>query len=79
MNTKTRDEIILLPSHIKVYNFVVAYVKKHIVSPEAREIAKGVKLEDRQVHRLVDDLCVLGYLSKRKYFKRSIRVEKQLK
>lgn len=79
MTTKTRDEIILLPSHIKVYNFVVAYIKKNITSPEVREIAKGVKLEDRQVHRLIDDLCVLGFLSKKKFYKRSIKVEKELK
>ncbi len=79
MTTKTRDEIILLPSHIKVYNFVGAYIKKNITSPEAREIAKGVKLEDRQVHRLVDDLCVLGFLSKKKFYKRSIKIEKELK
>lgn len=77
--TKKREEIILLPSHIKVYNFVVGYIKKNIVSPEAGEIAKGIKYEDRQVHRLVEDLVSLGYFSKKKHYRRSIRIEKELK
>jgi sulfur relay (sulfurtransferase) DsrC/TusE family protein len=79
MTTKKREEIIMQPSHIKVYNFVVAYIKKHIVSPEMNEIAKGIKYEERQVHRLVADLCSLGYISKKRYYPRSIKIEKELR
>lgn len=79
MTDKKKSEIILQPSHIKVYNFVVGYIKKNIVSPEMNEIAKGIKYEERQVHRLVGDLCSLGYLSKKRYFPRSIKVEKELR
>lgn len=77
--TKQKEEVVLLPSHIKVYNFINLYIKKNIIAPTASEIAKGIKYEDRQVHRVVEDLCLLGYLSKKKHYRRGIKIEKELK
>lgn len=76
--TKPTD-IVLLPSHIKVYNFIKTYIANKIVSPETKEIAKGIKYEERQVYRLIDDLVALGYLSKKKHYRRGIKIEKELK
>lgn len=77
--TKNREEIILLPSHIQVYNFIKRYIERNIVSPETKEIAKGIKYEERQVYRVIDDLVSLGYLSKKKHYRRGIKIEKELK
>lgn len=79
MIENNKKQIVLLPSHIKVYNFITRYIDKKIVSPEVSEIAKGIKYQERQVHRLVEDLVSLGYLSKRKHYRRSIKIEKELK
>ena len=74
-----KEEIVLQPSHIKVYNFIKSYIDKKIVSPDVIEIANGVKYESRHVHRLVDDLVALGFLSKLKFRKRSIKIVRELK
>lgn len=79
--SKTIEKINLQPSHIRVYRFVEKYIAKNIASPDVNDIAKAktVQLTPRQVYRLVDDLCVLGYLGKDAYKKRSLRVVKPLK
>lgn len=75
---KPAEKINLQPSHINAYRFIKKYQEKNIVSPEMEEISKGIKLTLRQVYRVVDDLCTLGYLSRESYKKRSIKIVKPL-
>jgi len=72
------EKINLQPSHVKVFNFIKVYIEKKIVSPELSEISKNVKLSTRQVHRLVDELVVLKFLSRDYHKKRSIKILKLL-
>lgn len=79
MTNKKTENIILLPSHVKVYRFVEKYMKEHIVSPQVDEISKSIKMTSRQVYRLINDLCALGYMSKQAYKQRSLSIEKDLR
>lgn len=74
---KNKD-IILLPSHIKTFNFVRKFIEKNTYSPELSEIAAKIELTPRQVWRLLNDLITLGYLSKTPHKKRSIKVEREV-
>lgn len=76
---KQATEINLQPSHVKAYRFIEKYIAKNVVSPEISEIASGVKITIRHTYRIVDDLKVLGYISKDSFKKRSIKIEKPLK
>lgn len=71
-------KIILQPGHIKAYRFVEKYIAKNIISPEIGEISKGIKVTVRHTYRVVDDLCVLGYLKREPYRRRSIEILKPL-
>lgn len=73
------DKIVLQPSHVRAYRFVEKYTNKNLVAPDVHEIAKAVGVTWRQVYRLVDDLCVLGYMTKQPRKKRSIKIVKPLK
>lgn len=75
---KKHVEINMQPSHILAYRFVEKYIKKNIVSPEAKEIADKISLTSRHVYRLIDDLVALGYFTKVSHKKRSIKIIKQL-
>ena len=75
---KQEVKIILQPGHIKAFRFVEKYITKNIISPEIEEISKGIKLTTRHTYRIVDDLCVLGYLEREQYRRRSIRIIKSL-
>jgi len=76
---KQVEKIILHPSHVKVYRYTEKFIAKNIFAPEINEIAKGISLTSRQVYRIVEELCILGYMAKDAYKKRSIRIEKPLK
>jgi len=76
--SKKTNHIALRPFHVKVYRYIEKYIKKNLVSPEVTEISAGVHIAKRHVYRLVDDLCELGILSKMKYQKRSIKIERTL-
>lgn len=73
------EKINLQPSHVRVYRYVEKYTKKNLVAPDVHEIAKAVGVTWRQVYRLIDDLCVLGYMTKEAHKKRSIKIVKPLK
>lgn len=75
---KDSTKIILQPGHIKAYRFVEKYIIKNVISPEMEEIAKGIKITIRHTYRIIDDLCVLGYLEREQYRRRSIRIIKSL-
>ena len=76
--SKEVKKIVLQPSHVAVYNFVKGYIEKKIYAPEVSEIARGVKLVDRQVFRILDDLCYLKVISREKRIKRSLKILKGL-
>lgn len=79
MSTKEKaKQIILQPSHVKVYNFVKEYIEKNMFSPKLTEVAKGIKLTDRQSYNLINELVELGYLSKEAHRKRGIAIVKKL-
>lgn len=71
-------KIILQPGHIKAYRFIEKYIAKNIISPEMEEISKGIKVTIRHTYRVVDDLCVLGYIEREPYRRRSIKIVKAL-
>lgn len=75
---KDSSKIILQPGHIKAYRFLEKYITKNVISPEIEEIAKGIKVTVRHTYRIIDDLCVLGYLEREQYRRRSIRIIKSL-
>lgn len=75
---KEVSKIHLQPVHIKAYRFIEKYIKKEIVSPEMDEISKGIKCTLRHTYRVIEDLCVLGYLEKETYRRRSIKILKPL-
>ena len=75
---KTPEKITLQPGHIKAYRFVEKYITKNIISPEMKEISKGIKLTIRHTYRIIDDLCVLGYLERIQYRRRSLKILKPL-
>lgn len=68
------SDIVLQPSHVKLFKFVEKYIATNIVSPQVDEIASAVKLTQRQCYRLIDDLCKLGYLEKKKYRTRGLKI-----
>ena len=76
---KSEDKINLQPVHIQVYRFIEKYVAKNIISPELEEVSKGIKITIRHTYRVVDDLCMLGYLSRSKYKRRSVKILKPLR
>lgn len=76
---KPLDKIILQPSHVAAFRYIERFRKDHHFSPEIKEIAKAIKLNDRQVYRIVDDLVLLGYVSREHRKKRSIKILKQMK
>lgn len=71
-------QINLQPSHVKVFEFVKQYVADHLYSPEFSEISAGVKLTDRQIYRLVNDLISLGALSQMKHKRRGLSIVSDL-
>jgi len=75
---KAKEKINLQPAHIKAYRFVEKYTSKNIIAPEMEEISKGIKLTLRHTYRVIEDLCVLGYLEKEPYRRRSIKILKPL-
>ena len=75
---RTKEKINLQPAHIKAYRFVEKYISKNIIAPEMEEISKGIKLTLRHTYRVVEDLCVLGYVEKEPYRRRSIKILKPL-
>lgn len=75
---RTKDKINLQPAHIRAYRFVEKYIAKNIVAPEMEEIAKGIKLTLRHTYRVVEDLCVLGFMEKESYRRRSLKIIKPL-
>lgn len=75
---KKSNKIILQPSHVKAFNFIKKYIERNVVAPEVPEIAAGIKATERHTHRLIDDLCSLGHLSKIPYRKRSISIVKDI-
>lgn len=75
---RTKETINLQPAHVKAYRFVEKYIAKNIVAPEMEEISKGIKLTLRHTYRVVEDLCVLGFLEKELRKRRSIRILKPL-
>lgn len=76
---KTKDEkIYLQPSHVRVYRFIEKYIEKNVISPEVKEICKGVRVAGRHVYRILADLEKLGYIKRDNYRKRSIQIAKEL-
>ncbi len=78
MTEKTKKEIVLQPSHLNVYNFIAKFVEKNIYSPELNEIAKGIKMTERQTFNLINELCTLGFLSKIPNKKRGLKILKKI-
>lgn len=77
--TKIKNKkIYLQESHIKIYRFIEKYIQKKVMAPEILEIAKGAKVTDRHVYRVLDDLQTLGYISRGGFKKRSIQIIKEL-
>lgn len=73
-----QHEINLQPSHVKAYRFIEKYIKSKIVSPEIHEVATGVTITERHAYRVINDLVQLGYVSRSKHKKRSLKIEKPL-
>ena len=76
---QTTTEIVLLPSHIKVYGYVKDYFDTNMYGPELTEIEEGVGLTGRQCFRLVTDLVEIGALIKIKNKRRGLKLGKDLK
>lgn len=74
----TTENILLLPLHVRTYNFIKNYKKQNLYSPEIKEIARGLKRSERQIYRILDDLQALGYITRRKYADRSIELVNEL-
>lgn len=72
------QEINLQPSHVKAYRFIEKYINSKIVSPEICEVARGVNITERHAYRIIGDLVALGYVSRSKHKKRSMKIEKPL-
>lgn len=77
--SKPIEKINLQPSHVQAYRYIEKYRKQHFFSPEIKEIAKHVTVTERQAYRLIDDLVMLGYVSREKRKKRSLKITKPMK
>lgn len=75
---KETIKINIQPSHVQAYRFIEKYIAKNVSAPEVIEIASAIKVTSRHAYRLVDELILLGYLSKEDHKKRSIKVLKPL-
>lgn len=73
-----KKKIIIQPSHVSVYKFVKKFIDKKKFAPELNEIAKGVELTGRQVHRLIGELVELGYIGREPHKKRGLSIKKEI-
>lgn len=76
---KEKKEIIIQPSHVKVFNYTKAFIEKNIYSPTLDEIAAGIKMSMRQVYNLVNDLVELGVMEKTFKTERGIKIIKDIR
>lgn len=75
---ETLKKFSLNESHVKVYKYVKRYYKMHQFSPTIDEIVDGTEISKRHLFRIIKDLVSEGYMSRKPFYKRGLKVEKDL-
>ncbi len=74
MPTKEAKKIYIQPVHVSIVRFVQRYQKEHAYAPTIKEVARALKKSIRHIYNSLDDLQCLGYISRKKYYERSIEI-----